>query len=195
MIPEESQSSSIFLISPKASPIHLKMLTDIMKSQNKEKDCPALKKKHLNSNCLRPQLPQTSSFEPSSQLRPQLGPVKNFRFLTRIIFPPPINLLPQNTYKISVLPKESVCPIQNILIDKHVLEMSLDCYFTKLHPFSPSLRLKSSTIQHYLLKDLRIISINANIQGHKCGSQPKRCLAFTCTIASCHKIGEIYFSS
>lgn len=92
------------------------------------KGCPALKKKHLNSNCLRPQLPQTSSFEPSSQLRPQLGPVKNFKFSTRVIFPPPINLLPKNTYKISVLPKESVCPIQNILIDKHVLEMSLDCY-------------------------------------------------------------------
>ena len=38
--------------------------------------------------------------------------------------------------------------------------MSLDCYFTKLHPFSPSLRLKSSTIQHYLLKDLRITQMS-----------------------------------
>ena len=73
--------------------------------------------------------------------------------------------------------------------------MSLDCYFINLHLFSSSLRLKPSTIQHYLLKDLRIISINANIQGHECGSQPKRCLALTCTIASCHKIGKICFSS
>ena len=73
--------------------------------------------------------------------------------------------------------------------------MSLDCYFTNLHLFSPSLRLKPSPIQHYHLKDLRIISINANTQGHECGSQPKRCLALTCTIASCHKIGKICFSS
>ena len=42
VILEESQSSSIFLTSPKASPIHLKMLTDIIKSQNEEKglSCP-----------------------------------------------------------------------------------------------------------------------------------------------------------
>ena len=71
---EVTQSTPIFLTTSKASPIHLKILADTLRSQDVGKGTDLnLRKRNTNSNYARPQPPQSGSSETSSQLGLNLG--------------------------------------------------------------------------------------------------------------------------